>query len=57
MKDEVDNLKRQEEEKKQQLGMTVEDKSLAPEDLDDLLAHVRGRKFSGLNSSITPAHV
>lgn len=57
IKDEVDDLKRQEDEKKQQLGMTVEDKSLAPEDLDDLLAHVRGRKFSGLNSSITPAHV
>jgi hypothetical protein len=57
IKDEVDDLKRQEDEKKQQLGMTVEDKSLAPEDLDDLLAHVRSRKYSGLNSSITPAHV
>lgn len=57
IKDEAHELKRQEDEKKQQLGMTVEDKSLAPEDLDDLLAHVRSCKFSGLNSSITPAHV
>lgn len=57
IKDEVIELKRQENDKTQQLGMTVEDKSLAPEDLDDLLAHVRGRQMSNLNSGITPAHV
>ena len=57
VKDQIDDLKRQEDEKKKQLGMTVEDKSLAPEDLDDLLAHVRSCKFSDLNSSITPAHI
>lgn len=57
IRDEVTELQRQEDQKKQQVGMTVDDKSLAPEDLDDLLAHVRGRKMSTLDSSITPAHV
>ncbi|KAL1594785.1 hypothetical protein SLS59_008598 [Nothophoma quercina] len=60
VEEEVSELKRQEDERKHQVGMTVEDKSLAPEDLDDLLAHVRSRKTSGglqLSSSITPAHV
>lgn len=57
VKDEVAQLKRKEDEKTQKLGMTVEDKSLDHEDLDDLLAHVRGRQMSGLNSRITPAHV
>lgn len=57
IKDEAAELKRQEDEKKSQLGMSVDDKSLGPEDLDDLLAHVRGRQMRDLNSSITPAHV
>lgn len=54
---EVKQLKRQEDEKKQQLGMTVDDNSLAPEDLDDLLAHVRSRNMTSLGSGITPAHI
>lgn len=57
IKDEVVDLKRQENEKQQQVGMTVDDKSLAPEDLDELLAHVRSRNIGGLDSTITPAHV
>jgi hypothetical protein len=57
IKDEVAQLKCKEDEKMQKLGMTVEDKSLGHEDLDDLLAHVRGRQMSGLKSRITPAHV
>jgi hypothetical protein len=57
IKDEVVQLQRQKDQKKQEPGMTAEDKSLDHEDLDDLLAHVRGRQMSGLNSSITPAHV
>lgn len=57
VQDEVAQLKRKEGEKAQKLGMTVDDKSLDHEDLDDLLAHVRGRQMSGLNSRITPAHV
>lgn len=47
VKDEVVQLKRQEDEKTQQLGMKVEDKSFDREDLDDLLAQVRGRQMSG----------
>ncbi|KAJ8118775.1 hypothetical protein OPT61_g309 [Boeremia exigua] len=50
-------LQRQEHDKKEQVGMTIDDKSLGPEDLDDLLAHVRDRKMSGLNTGITPVHV
>lgn len=51
IKNEATQLKRQEDAKKEQVGMTVDDKSLAPEDLDDLIAHVRSRKTSGLQSS------
>ena len=57
VKDEATQLKRQGDENKQQVGMTIDDKSLAPEDLDDLLAHVKSRNMSGLSSSITPAHI
>ncbi|KAJ4320633.1 hypothetical protein N0V94_003281 [Neodidymelliopsis sp. IMI 364377] len=57
IKDEVTHLKRNEDRQKQQVGMSADDGSLAPEDINDLLAHVRGRQMSGLNSSITPAHV
>jgi hypothetical protein len=57
IKDEVTQIKRNEDEKNQQVGMTVDDESLAPEDMDDLLAHVRGRQMSGLHSNITSAHV
>jgi hypothetical protein len=59
IKNETTQLKRQENAKTEQVGMTIDNKSLAPEDLDDLLAHVRSRKTSGLqlSSSITPAHV
>ncbi|KAF3044398.1 hypothetical protein E8E12_010217 [Didymella heteroderae] len=57
VKDDLAQLKHQEEEKTQKLGMTIEDKSLDHDDLDDLLAHVRGRQMSELNSRITPAHV
>ncbi|KAF3006547.1 hypothetical protein E8E13_005993 [Curvularia kusanoi] len=51
------NLQEEEKKKKQKLGMTVDDKSLTPEDLEDLLAHVKSRNYGTLNSSITPAHV
>ncbi|KAJ4381588.1 hypothetical protein N0V86_002952 [Didymella sp. IMI 355093] len=57
IKDEVVQLQRQKDQKTQEPGMTAEDKSLDHEDLDDLLAHVRDRQTSGLNSIITPAHV
>ncbi|KAJ4991917.1 hypothetical protein SVAN01_02512 [Stagonosporopsis vannaccii] len=49
--------KHQDDEKKQQVGMSVDDKSLGPEDLDDLLAHVRSHNMTSLGSGITPAHV
>ncbi|KAJ4354773.1 hypothetical protein N0V95_003546 [Ascochyta clinopodiicola] len=58
---EIDNeiieLQRQENEKKRQVGITGDDRSLAPEDIDDLLAHVRDRQMNNLNSSITPIHI
>lgn len=57
IKDDIEDLRSQEDKKKQQVGMTVDDDSLAPEDLDDLLAHVRGRSRTSLSSAITPAHV
>ncbi|KAF9700433.1 hypothetical protein EKO04_001629 [Ascochyta lentis] len=57
IQNEVLELQSQEDEKAQQVGMTVGNRSLAPEDIDDLLAHVRGRQMSGLNTSITPVHI
>jgi|SRR5690242_4613015 len=57
IKHEIEDLKRREDEKKREVGMSVVDRSLAPEDLDELLAHVRGRNMTSLSSGITPAHV
>ncbi|KZM25729.1 uncharacterized protein EKO05_0006037 [Ascochyta rabiei] len=57
MDNETVEIKRRENEKKQQVGINIDDRSLAPEDIDDLLAHVRERQMTHLNSSITPIHI
>ena len=57
VKDEVAHLKHHEDEKKQQLGMTVDDGSLDQEGLEDLLAHVRGRENTSQSSDILQTNV